>query len=170
VIEKLHAKLPGDRFESAAEVAELLGQCLAHLQQPEVHTLPESVATLSHDASKTASLRDVLLKKPRTALAVFTTSTVLLASAVWIATHGANVARPVVEPDYTLSEQSERSRTSESLIRDFDPATDWDASDQWLQQVTSQVGEFTSRTDRLWDDVPSYTQVQSESLPKEPLE
>jgi len=31
---KLHAKKPDDRFESAAEVAEHLGQHLAHLQQP----------------------------------------------------------------------------------------------------------------------------------------
>jgi uncharacterized protein (TIGR03067 family) len=34
IIEKLHAKDPADRFQSASEVAELLGQHLAHLQQP----------------------------------------------------------------------------------------------------------------------------------------
>src|SRR5262249_10078758 len=34
IIEKLHAKDPAGRFQSAAEVAELLGQHLAHLQQP----------------------------------------------------------------------------------------------------------------------------------------
>src|SRR5207302_1740076 len=34
VIEKLHAKDPANRFPSAAEVAEVLGQQLAHLQQP----------------------------------------------------------------------------------------------------------------------------------------
>jgi serine/threonine protein kinase len=34
IIEKLHAKSPAQRFQSAAEVAELLGQHLAQVQQP----------------------------------------------------------------------------------------------------------------------------------------
>jgi len=34
IVAKLHAKDPAERFQSAAEVADLLGQHLAHLQQP----------------------------------------------------------------------------------------------------------------------------------------
>ncbi len=34
VIERLHAKNPADRYQSASEVAEILGRCLARLQQP----------------------------------------------------------------------------------------------------------------------------------------
>jgi hypothetical protein len=40
IIRKLHAKNAADRFESAAEVAELLEACLAHVQQPDRHRLP----------------------------------------------------------------------------------------------------------------------------------
>jgi serine/threonine-protein kinase len=40
VIRKLHAKDPASRFQSAAEVAELLERCLAHVQQPTRHPLP----------------------------------------------------------------------------------------------------------------------------------
>jgi hypothetical protein len=45
IIAKLHAKDPADRFPSAAEVAKLLGQHLAHLQQPSLAPLPPSLAT-----------------------------------------------------------------------------------------------------------------------------
>jgi serine/threonine-protein kinase len=40
IIRKLHAKVPAERFQSAADVAELLERCLAHVQQPEQHPLP----------------------------------------------------------------------------------------------------------------------------------
>src|SRR5262245_58422314 len=40
VVEKLHAKDPAGRFQSAAEVAELLGRHLAHVQHPSVVPLP----------------------------------------------------------------------------------------------------------------------------------
>ncbi len=43
IIDKLHAKTPAERFQSAAEVAELLGQHLAHLQQPGVVPRPATV-------------------------------------------------------------------------------------------------------------------------------
>ena len=36
IIAKLHAKDPGERFQSAGEVADLLGRWLAHVQQPTV--------------------------------------------------------------------------------------------------------------------------------------
>ncbi len=40
IIAKLHAKDPADRFQSAAEVADLLGRHLAHVQHPSVAPLP----------------------------------------------------------------------------------------------------------------------------------
>lgn len=52
LINRLMAKLPNDRFTSAAEVATLLEQCLAHVQQPTVAPVPEQL-----QAKKTASQR-----------------------------------------------------------------------------------------------------------------
>jgi serine/threonine-protein kinase len=40
IIRKLHAKDPAQRFQSAAEVADLLERCLAHVQQPDCQPLP----------------------------------------------------------------------------------------------------------------------------------
>jgi serine/threonine-protein kinase len=42
-IEILHAKDPSGRFQSAKEVSQLFEQCLAHVQQPTVTPLPESL-------------------------------------------------------------------------------------------------------------------------------
>ena len=47
VIERLMAKRPEGRFESAAQVAELLEACLAHVQQPAAMPLPEAVTALA---------------------------------------------------------------------------------------------------------------------------
>jgi serine/threonine protein kinase len=47
IIRKLHAKDPAERFASAAEVAELLGQCLAHVQQPDRQPLPARALELA---------------------------------------------------------------------------------------------------------------------------
>jgi serine/threonine protein kinase len=44
ILEKLHAKSPEQRFQSATEVADLLGSCLAHVQQPQTHPLPRNIA------------------------------------------------------------------------------------------------------------------------------
>ena len=41
LIRRMHAKLPGDRFQTVEQVAELLEQCLAHVQQPSAVPLPE---------------------------------------------------------------------------------------------------------------------------------
>ncbi len=40
IIEKLHEKSPSDRFQTASEVAELLGRHLAHLQHPKAAPMP----------------------------------------------------------------------------------------------------------------------------------
>jgi len=43
LIARLMAKSPNDRFSTAAEVADALEQCLAHVQQPTVTALPEQL-------------------------------------------------------------------------------------------------------------------------------
>ena len=80
IIERLMAKNPTDRYSSAAEVSELLGQCLSHVQQPSTAPLPQSrplaprgpelpqaVASPTSAATATAS-EEVLLDRARRAV------------------------------------------------------------------------------------------------------
>jgi serine/threonine-protein kinase len=52
LVEKLHAKLPEDRFQSAGELGEMLEGCLAHLQNPSVK-LPEQAKILTRPKKQT---------------------------------------------------------------------------------------------------------------------
>lgn len=51
IVEKLLEKNPDDRFDSATVVEERLGQCLAHLQQPDTVPLPESAGRIKRSAA-----------------------------------------------------------------------------------------------------------------------
>jgi serine/threonine-protein kinase len=54
IIDRLLAKAPQDRYASADEVAELLGSCLAHVQQPTIVSLPAEIASAaSSDEGRT---------------------------------------------------------------------------------------------------------------------
>ncbi|HKI18019.1 MAG TPA: serine/threonine-protein kinase, partial [Isosphaeraceae bacterium] len=49
IIAKLHAKDPAGRFQSAAEAADLLSRCLAHVQEPLTVSLPAELASRPAD-------------------------------------------------------------------------------------------------------------------------
>jgi len=54
IIDKLLAKAPSNRYQSAAEVADLLEKCLAHVQQPHIHSLPPEIPSSGLSASGAA--------------------------------------------------------------------------------------------------------------------
>jgi WD40 repeat protein len=85
IIEKLHAKDRADRFQSAAEVADLLGRHLAHLQAPAAVPLPPRIAGAS---------RALLRRRPGRRWAV-AAATVLLALCGLGLTEGAGVTKLV---------------------------------------------------------------------------
>jgi len=61
IVERLMEKDPEDRFQSASELAQLLGQHLAHLQQPAVVPQPASVARPVEVESKAPRKRSLAL-------------------------------------------------------------------------------------------------------------
>lgn len=64
IIDRLLAKKPADRFQSAAEVAKLLESCLAHTQQPTFYPLPAELRSLDQENSERSLFR-TLLKEAR---------------------------------------------------------------------------------------------------------
>lgn len=69
LVSRLHAPSPEDRFQSAAVVANLLEQCLAHFQHPLKHELPQELLKPPFDERSTTS----------------TSSSAIRRSVVWVA-------------------------------------------------------------------------------------
>ncbi len=178
IIEKLHAKSPGERYKSAAEVAEVLGQCLAHAQQPESQPLPESVAALTRHLAQESRFPTALVRRPRTILACVVTSVALLIAAVMIVQGGWTDRRHADESNVGSREpRGAQSIASPAAIAnsthadtDDDPATNWESANSQVQQLGEQVGAFTSRADRLWGELPASAQMLIEHEPLSPDE
>jgi serine/threonine-protein kinase len=78
IIAKLHAKKPADRFQSATEVAELLSQHLAHLQQPGEVPMPAPVR-LSGKRGRVRRRRWRLVAVPAVLIALVAAAILILA-------------------------------------------------------------------------------------------
>jgi serine/threonine-protein kinase len=79
IIGRLHAKDPDQRFQTAAEVAELLGACLAHVQQPLAVSLPRGLESTTRRPAPTRRRRRALTTTFAGILAV----AALLALGLW---------------------------------------------------------------------------------------
>lgn len=71
IVMKLLAKSADDRFDSAAQVAELLEDCLAHVHQPTEHPLPPCLSVLTPQRSRLASIHKVVVGAAFAFLAIF---------------------------------------------------------------------------------------------------
>jgi serine/threonine protein kinase len=153
IIAKLHTKTPGERFESAAELANVLGQCLAHIQQPDTQLLPGSVVKLTRSVDEGSSFLSALLPRSRFGLLSLASAAavlIVLAASAMIARRD---QRPPATPKSALSQTS---RTSDNF--DPDPATNWESTANGVRKLAEQINESTSRMDLLWDDMPVSTQ------------
>jgi len=196
VIEKLHAKSPNERYQAAGEVAELLGQCLAHVQQPDTQSLPETLATVTQRASEGRRLRaglfprlrfglvslcrkltfqarpgrlwKAILQHPRASVAAL----VVVAIVAFVAITRVpwrDAGRPAVQrragsgdPRTAVKDPPTSPTGNATTADDPDPATDWNAADDEVRQLTQQGDELTSRINRLWDDMPATAQGETQ--------
>jgi serine/threonine-protein kinase len=115
IIARLHAKDPAGRYQTASEVGDLLGRCLAHVQQPLVSSLPNEVVV---PAKTTISRRWPRLGWVVVVLTIAGVVSTSLAFCTWRLRERAEVSRRITRPGPsarrapTLAEQP-RSETED---------------------------------------------------------
>lgn len=157
IVLRLHAKSPDERYQSADEVARLLEQCLAHVQQPTVASLPGSLRT-----------------KPRLPAA---TTTRRLSRRSWIMIGGGLllltvvISLPWLWPNRTSRQQPSATDVAADPPRTPPIAASPSSSDSWdgavpeLDQLQLNIQSFETTARRPWDTVPLPTSTHSDDIP-----
>ena len=147
IIQRLHAKQPHDRFQSAQEVADLLEHCLAHVQQPTTVPLPETLRNLDRP-SKRRSIRTPQI----IGISITAASVVIIAIGLAAATNSPNT-KP------TDSKQSPAGRNQEVI-----PLEDTEIASPpvWDDGIAEEIGDVNidtflleKQSQRDWDESPS---------------
>jgi serine/threonine protein kinase len=126
VILKLHGKTPCERFQTAGEVADLLEQCLAHVQQPKVAPLPKNL--LLQDAPSRFGWWDI----------VAVSTSALFALVLWVV--------------FVVSIFRDGLWQAETSVRPGDPSDQQISRD--ARQFDSDLGNLEQRTSQPWDSPP----------------
>ncbi len=138
IIDRLMAKQPDDRYQSADEVAELLKDCLAHFQQPTVVPLPRSLESSSRG-------RGVFLASGRClgGLSVIAVIGFALFGMMFELGPLSNIRWGPTPP-----EREHVKDTSESSVAMYD----WqDEASTSIQDMDSELNAFEERAGRDWE-------------------
>jgi hypothetical protein len=132
LVEKLLAKEPADRFASAAELAALLEQCLAHVQQPSAVPLPAACKVRAHRFRNT-----------RVVLAI---ATLVLVAALG----GIYWAKIANRNQSSAGDKNGASAAAESLSD-----LEWNAAADQIKTLSADVDDLNERVRPLWDRQPA---------------
>lgn len=148
IVGKLQAKEASGRFATAEEVAELLEQCLAHVQQPASARLPASVQQMLANAGSAKATGEI----NRTRMFVWTSLTACgLVAATLAVVAVVNNAWPegtskkLGDPGEGPASASQVPGTENSTN------TDWDSATREVESLHKAADDFESRAGRLWD-------------------
>lgn len=156
LIARLHEKSPERRFQSAGEVAELLQQCLAHVQHPTLSPLPHRLRTTMRRPRQRWRLASVGLAALIGILAVWTAWQTLPTKPreppVTTARTGTAPPPEGSSPQITL--RAPAGASDRGNLADTADETAWDGDAAGLELLEQDVSslEFLSR--RPWDPVP----------------
>jgi hypothetical protein len=150
----LHAKNPADRFDTAEEVAELLEQCLAHLQQPTEFPLPGSLAPkpvpLKDEAAPPGTLwRGGWLIK----IAGMIPLCVIVG--LMMARRPEPQRTAPLSPGKATTSAAPSTVTASLTVASDDPALDWDVAAQRLEELSRDGEDFQRRVEAPWSDAPA---------------
>lgn len=150
LIQKLQAKSPDDRFQTASDVAELLEECLAHVQQPTIARLPPECRRFSFGKPIKITARRALLT------AGIVTCGVLAFvfgpdSTLW-PTQDMNDLGPVAIPDPP-------NDVGTVIVSESD--TVWDGTTGTIESFSQDLEAFETRADSLWHTQPERETTES---------
>lgn len=138
--QKLLAKAPAERFTSAAEVAGLLEQCLAHVQQPATVALP---AACRERPRSRVGLR---LRSRPTVLAVAIAILLFASAAAIYVSNSLRSDQPPVG--------DEAGAIDQSLADESPSVLGWDSSAREIESLATDIDALRERADQLWDTQP----------------
>ncbi|MFM9962206.1 MAG: serine/threonine-protein kinase [Planctomycetaceae bacterium] len=143
LIQKLLAKSLADRFQSADEVAELLKQCLAHVQQPTAHRLPQSLVRPSQ-------------RIPRK----YFVGAIALLSLMMV---GVGIASRITQPRPETTPTADEVRSPPT---DFpaDEPSDWQTIDSRLNDLNHKAHRLGRQVESDWDTAPSLAPPSDQPL------
>ncbi len=134
IVNKLLAKDVSQRFQTAIEVAELLEQCLAHVQQPTSVALPVQCRGRSPSAMWGRSVVGLV------ALSVMT-------SLVAIALQNTTAKRQPKSDTKSTQFTPEGSRPSDTFA--------WDGAQLEISDFSRDLAPFETRSQQLWENTPT---------------
>lgn len=159
IIARLHAKDPAARFRSAAEVADLLGSCLAHVQQPSAVALPASLeeeATLARGASKGLLARASDWSVQHLRVAVWAGSIVAVSSVIVVAIVLSIGNRSVEDDGDSQQPTADMSTPNENATAPVDsdlPSAVWsDCGNELLLELDHDSAQLEREAEQSWDD------------------
>lgn len=142
VVQKLQAKLPTDRFQTAGEVAELLEECLAHVQQPTTVKLPAECRRSLLPAARSLPVtrhQATLLAVAATSLAlgvVFGPQFLTQSPTVQVEINTSTTGEPATEILPVVSSESEAM---------------WNGTAITIQSFDEDLTSFETRAGSLWN-------------------
>lgn len=155
IIEKLHARQPGERFASATEVERLLADCLAHLQQPARVALPREVLEIVQPR-RTRSARWLLAGSLLVSAS--------LAVAVWKSMNNPTSDAGRVDGDTESREQTTADAHvlgSDSFNTDASASDETDGLDR--KEIDGEISSIAAELDVLESDLASEDEPDASS-------
>ncbi|TWT49928.1 Serine/threonine-protein kinase PrkC [Thalassoglobus neptunius] len=164
LIERLHAKDPDDRFQTAHEVAELFEQCLAHLQQPDQRPLPISLQR------SPVRYRSRFLWAGGSILAL----SAMIAAATYLVPNPENLSSASSQPEQTDAparlDDSQKKETKTIAVPEILPDDDELSMSAIIGEIQELEGELSRVEDLLNEaDTQHDTATESPSPSLEPL-